>query len=116
VEERSITISFGIEHANLLRDLDPPCSALQPTPAVGRYLERFLLDEAIPTLTVTGHPATDCAQMVLGSFENTGVRDQMPGLADGTAKFPTFLILTVPQESGLNNRLQNSAGMGLGSV
>jgi len=68
--------------------------------SVRRYLERFLSDEAIPTLTeIPGHPAAEYGQMVLGRYENTGVRDQIARLCiDGTAKFPTFLIPTVEKQ------------------
>jgi mannitol 2-dehydrogenase len=79
--------------------------------AVRRYLERFLADEAIPTLTeIPGHPAADYAQTVLGRFENTGVRDQIARLCiDGTAKFPTFLIPTVERQLELGGPLACAA-------
>ena len=66
-------------------------------PVFRRYLERFLRTEAIPTLLeISGHPAEDYADTVLGRFANTGVRDQIARLCiDGTAKFPSFLIPTV---------------------
>jgi mannitol 2-dehydrogenase len=66
-------------------------------PSVRRYLERFLADEAIPTLLeIPGHPAAEYAGTVLQRFANTGVRDQIARLCiDGTAKFPSFLIPTV---------------------
>jgi mannitol 2-dehydrogenase len=66
-------------------------------PSVRRYLERFLADEAIPTLAqLPGHPAADYAETVLQRFANTGVRDQIARLCiDGTAKFSSFLIPTV---------------------
>jgi mannitol 2-dehydrogenase len=66
-------------------------------PHVRLYLERFLADEAIPTLApIPGHPPADYAETVLQRFANTGVRDQIARLCiDGTSKFPTFLIPTV---------------------
>lgn len=66
-------------------------------PALRRFLERFLAQEAIPTLTeIPGHPAAAYARTILERFDNTGVRDQIARLCiDGTAKFPSFLIPTV---------------------
>jgi mannitol 2-dehydrogenase len=66
-------------------------------PSVGRYLERFLTSEAMPTLVeIPGYPAAEYANTVLQRFENTGVRDTIARLCiDGTAKFPSFLIPTV---------------------
>jgi mannitol 2-dehydrogenase len=66
-------------------------------PALRRYLELLLANEAIPTLTeIPGHPPADYAKTVLRRFENTGVRDQIARICiDGTAKFPSFLIPTV---------------------
>ena len=76
-------------------------------PAVRRYLERFLADEAIPTLAeIPGHPAADYAQTVLARYENTGVRDQIARLCiDGTSKFPTFLIPTLERQLELGGPL-----------
>jgi mannitol 2-dehydrogenase len=67
------------------------------TPPLRRFLERFLRDEAIPTLDeIPGHPRTDYATSVLERFASTGVRDQIARLCiDGTAKIATFLIPTV---------------------
>jgi mannitol 2-dehydrogenase len=81
------------------------------TPAVRRYLERFLSTEAIPTLAeIPGHPASDYARTVLGRFENTGVRDQIARLCiDGTAKFPTFLIPTVERQLELDGPVECAA-------
>jgi len=66
-------------------------------PAMRRFVDRFLHEEAIPTLTeIPGHPREEYAETVLRRFENTGVRDQIARLCiDGTAKFPTFLIPTI---------------------
>jgi mannitol 2-dehydrogenase len=66
-------------------------------PSVRRYLERFLADEAIPTLAqIPGHPAAGYAETVLQRFANTGVRDQIARLCiEGTAKLSSFLIPTV---------------------
>ncbi len=64
------------------------------------YVQRFLLDEAVPTLTeIEGHPREDYAASLIGRFANTGVRDQTARLCiDGSAKFPIFLIPTVERE------------------
>jgi mannitol 2-dehydrogenase len=80
-------------------------------PIVRRYLERFLADEAIPTLPeIPGHPAADYASTVLHRFENTGVRDQIARLCiDGTAKFPTFLIPTVERQLELGGPVDCAA-------
>jgi mannitol 2-dehydrogenase len=69
-------------------------------PLVRRYLERFLADEAIPTLDqIPGHPAAEYAETVLQRFANTGIRDQIARLCiDGTAKFSSFLIPTVESQ------------------
>jgi mannitol 2-dehydrogenase len=66
-------------------------------PLVRRYLEQFLVTEAIPTLTeIPGHPPADYADTVLARFANTGVRDQIARICiDGTAKLRSFLIPTV---------------------
>jgi mannitol 2-dehydrogenase len=66
-------------------------------PHVRRFLERFLADEAIPTLVaIAGHPPEEYAETVLQRFTNTGVRDQIARLCiDGTSKFRSFLIPTV---------------------
>ena len=81
------------------------------TPAVKRYLERFLSAEAIPTLTeIPGHPAADYGRTVLGRYENTGVRDQIARLCiDGTAKFPSFLIPTIERQLELDGPVECAA-------
>ena len=81
------------------------------TPAVKRYLERFLSAEAIPTLTeIPGHPAADYGRTVLGRYENTGVRDQIARLCiDGTAKFPSFLIPTIERQLELGGPVECAA-------
>ena len=75
-------------------------------PAVRRYLERFLSEEAIPTLAeIPGHSAAAYGRTDAGRYENTGVRDQIARLCiDGTAKFPTFLIPTVERQLELGAR------------
>jgi mannitol 2-dehydrogenase len=80
-------------------------------PAVRKYLERFLANEAIPTLAeIPGHPAADYARSVLGRLENTGVRDQIARLCiDGTAKFPSFLIPTVERQLELGGPIECAA-------
>lgn len=67
------------------------------TPPIRRFLERLLLDEAVPTLTpIPGHRREDYAHVVLERFANTGVRDQIARLCiDGTSKFPSFLMPTI---------------------
>jgi mannitol 2-dehydrogenase len=81
------------------------------TPAVKRYLERFLSAEAIPTLTqIPGHPAADYGRTVLGRYENTGVRDQIARLCiDGTAKFLSFLIPTIERQLELGGPVECAA-------
>ena len=66
-------------------------------PAVRQFLERLLLDEAVPSLVeIPGHPREDYVASVLGRFANGGVRDQLARLCiDGTAKFATFLVPTI---------------------
>jgi mannitol 2-dehydrogenase len=66
-------------------------------PVVRRYLQQFLVTEAIPTLAeIPGHPPADYAATVLARFANAGMRDQIARLCiDGTAKFPSFVIPTV---------------------
>jgi mannitol 2-dehydrogenase len=80
-------------------------------PSVRRYLERFLVTEAIPTLTeIPGHPAADYARTVLARLTNTGVRDQIARLCiDGTAKFPSFLIPTVERQLELGGPVEGAA-------
>ena len=81
------------------------------TPAVRLYLERFLAQEAIPTLAeIPGHPAADYARTVLGRYTNTGVRDQIARLCiDGTAKFPSFLIPTIERQLELDGPVECAA-------
>jgi len=70
------------------------------TPSLRRFLERFLWDEVIPSLTeIPGHPPTEYANTVLGRFASSGIRDQIARLCiDGTAKVPTFLLPTVERQ------------------
>ena len=70
------------------------------TPVVVEFVERLLLDEAVPTLEpIAGHPAAEYVASVLHRFANTAVRDQIGRLCiDGTAKFPTFLIPTIVRQ------------------
>ena len=79
--------------------------------ALRRYLERFLGEEAIPTLAeIPGHPAADYASTVLSRFANSGVRDQIARLCiDGTAKFPSFLIPTIERELELGGPIECGA-------
>jgi mannitol 2-dehydrogenase len=66
-------------------------------PHVRRYLDRFLAEEAIPTLAaIPGYPPAEYAETVLRRLANTGIRDQIARLCiDGTSKFRSFLIPTV---------------------
>jgi mannitol 2-dehydrogenase len=66
-------------------------------PAIRHYLQCFLAEEAIPSLTaIPGHPREQYAATIFERFENTGVRDQIARLCiDGTAKYPIFLIPTL---------------------
>jgi mannitol 2-dehydrogenase len=70
------------------------------TPPLRMFLERFLRDEAIPTLEeIPGHPREEYAATVLSRFASTGIRDQIARVCiDGTAKFPSFLIPTVERQ------------------
>ena len=81
------------------------------TPALARFLEQLLHDEAIPTLTeIPGHPREEYAATVLSRFASTGVRDQIARLCiDGTAKFPTFLIPTIERQLELGGPVARSA-------
>ena len=69
-------------------------------PAVRRYLEDLLYNEAVPTLSeIPGHPRENYVASVLERFANTGVRDQIARLCiDGSAKFPTFLLPTIMRQ------------------
>jgi mannitol 2-dehydrogenase len=70
------------------------------TPPLRQFLERFLWNEAIPTLEeIPEHPRVEYAATVLERFASSGVRDQIARLCiDGTAKFPTFLIPTIERQ------------------
>jgi mannitol 2-dehydrogenase len=80
-------------------------------PYVRRYLDRFLRDEAIPTLiAIPGHPPTEYAETVLRRFTNTGVRDQIARLCiDGASKFPSFVIPTVEAQLELGGPVRCAA-------
>jgi mannitol 2-dehydrogenase len=69
-------------------------------PHVRRYLDRFLTEEAIPTLAaIPGHPPAEYAETVLRRLANTGIRDQIARLCiDGTSKFRSFVIPTVEEQ------------------
>ncbi len=75
------------------------------------YLERFLYDEALPTLEpIDGHPREDYIATVLERFANTGIRDQIARLCiDGSAKFPIFLIPTIERQLALDGPVSLSA-------
>lgn len=81
------------------------------TPAIRSFVERLLLDEAVPTLTpIPGHPREDYVRTVVGRFANSGVRDQIARLCiDGTAKFPTFLMPTIVGQLELGGPVDRAA-------
>jgi mannitol 2-dehydrogenase len=81
------------------------------TPPLRRFLERFLWDEAIPTLEeIPGHPRAEYATTVLDRFANTGVRDQIARICiDGTAKIPTFVVPTIDRQLARNGPVECSA-------
>jgi mannitol 2-dehydrogenase len=80
-------------------------------PPMRRFLERFLHDEAIPTLTeIRGHPREAYAKTVLQRFENTGVRDQIARICiDGTAKLKAFVIPTIERQLELGGPVDCAA-------
>jgi mannitol 2-dehydrogenase len=80
-------------------------------PPMRRFLERFVREEAIPTLTeIPGHPREAYAETVFQRFENTGVRDQIARLSiDGTAKFSKFVIPTVERQLELGGPVDCAA-------
>jgi mannitol 2-dehydrogenase len=69
-------------------------------PQMRRFLERFLRDEAIPTLTeIPGYPRQEYAETVLQRFGNRGVRDTIARICiDGTAKLRAFLVPTIERQ------------------
>ena len=81
------------------------------TPEVRSFLERLLLDEAVPTLeAIPGHPPEGYVATVVERFSNTGVRDQIARLCiDGTSKFPTFLMPTIERQLELGGPVEASA-------
>jgi mannitol 2-dehydrogenase len=81
------------------------------TPPLLRFLERFLQEEAIPTLDeIPGHPREQYAATVLDRFANRGVRDQIARLCiDGTAKIPTFLIPTIERQLATGGAVECAA-------
>jgi mannitol 2-dehydrogenase len=81
------------------------------TPPLRRFLERFLWNEAIPTLAeIPDHPRVEYATTVLQRFARTGVRDQIARLCiDGTAKFPLFLVPTVERQLERDGPVERSA-------
>jgi mannitol 2-dehydrogenase len=80
-------------------------------PSMRRFLERFLHDEAIPTLEeIPGHPRTEYARTVLERFGNTGVRDQIARICiDGTSKVQAFLIPTIERQLELGGPVDCAA-------
>jgi mannitol 2-dehydrogenase len=80
-------------------------------PELGRFLERFLRDEALPTVTeIPGHARSQYIDAVIERFANTGVRDQIARLCvDGTSKFPTFLMPTVVRNLATGGPVDDAA-------
>lgn len=80
-------------------------------PGLRRFLERFLRDEALPTVAeIPGHPRSDYVDAVVERFANTGVRDQIARLCvDGTSKFPTFLMPTIVRNLELAGPVDDAA-------
>jgi mannitol 2-dehydrogenase len=80
-------------------------------PSMRRFLERFLREEAIPSLEeIPGHPREEYAETVVERFENTGVRDQIARLCiDGTAKIPAFLVPTIERQLELGGPVDCAA-------
>jgi mannitol 2-dehydrogenase len=80
-------------------------------PRMRRFLERFLHNEAIPTLTeIPGYPRDEYAESVLRRFGNTGVRDTISRICiDGTAKFRAFLIPTIERQLELGGPVDCAA-------
>src|SRR5256885_2522085 len=79
--------------------------------ALRGYLERFLGEEAIPTLDeIPGHRAGAYASTVLSRFANSGVRDQIARLCiDGSWKFPSFVMPTIERELELGGPIDCAA-------
>ena len=80
-------------------------------PQMRRFLERFLHEEAIPTLTeIPGYPRQAYAETVLRRFGNTGVRDTISRICiDGTAKVRAFLIPTIERQLELGGPVDCAA-------
>jgi mannitol 2-dehydrogenase len=78
---------------------------------IRRFLERFLHEEAIPSLEeIPGHPREEYAATVLHRFESKGIRDQIARICiDATAKFRAFLIPTVERQLELAGPVACSA-------
>lgn len=66
-------------------------------PSIGRYVSRFLTDEARPVVTpVAGVDLDAYVDSLVERFSNPNIGDQIARLCvDGTAKFPKFLMPTV---------------------
>jgi mannitol 2-dehydrogenase len=81
------------------------------TPPLRRFLERFLRQEAIPTLSeIPRYPRVEYAATVLARFASSGVRDQIARLCiDGTAKIPTFVIPTIERQLELDGPVECAA-------
>jgi mannitol 2-dehydrogenase len=80
-------------------------------PELRRFLERFLRDEALPTVDeIPGHSRSSYVDAVMERFANTGVRDQVARLCvDGTSKFPTFVMPTIVRNLELDGPVGDAA-------
>lgn len=80
-------------------------------PDFADFLERLLLDEAVPSLEpIDGHPPEDYVATVLERFANSGVRDQIARLCvDGTAKMPRFLFPIVSDRLARDGSVERCA-------
>ncbi len=81
------------------------------TPPVRQFVERLLIDEAVPSLAeIPGHPREDYVASVLERFANRGVRDQLARLCiDGTSKFATFLVPSIVHQLANDGPVERSA-------
>jgi mannitol 2-dehydrogenase len=80
-------------------------------PAIRRFLESLLHQEAMPTLTeIPDHPRERYIASVLERFANPGIGDQVARIClDGSAKFPTFLIPTVAHQLREGGPIEHAA-------
>jgi mannitol 2-dehydrogenase len=79
-------------------------------PAVRTFLGDVLHNEAMPTLReIPGHPREHYIASVLERFANSGVHDQIARVcADGSAKFPAFVVPTIVRQLELNGPVERA--------